>query len=117
MSGGSYDYLCRVLDVGELASKREQIERMRDRLRELGDAAAAAGNSELQHAYVYASRRTQFVLDGLKSAEGWARVLDTPWHAVEWLDSSDYGADTAAEEVLEWFRAPGEAWLPGPLPV
>jgi hypothetical protein len=97
MSGGSYNYLC----YGEIGDHQvADLERMRDRLREL----AATRDPDGSIGYEYAARRTEFVLHGLRVAWGWADFLHEPWHAVEWLDSSDWGAEQTDEAVRKWFH-------------
>lgn len=99
MSGGSYDYLsAKAGDVVELGVI-ETIERMRDRLQQL----AAERDPDGKIGYAYAAARTQWVLDGFACGSGWARFLGRPWHAVEWLDSRDWGVDQADDAVREWF--------------
>lgn len=56
-------------------------------------------------AFFYASRRTDYVLNGLTVAASWARFLSEPWQAVEWLDSHDSDHNQAAAEVLAWFMS------------
>lgn len=94
MSGGSYDYLCWVLDLGELAAKEHQLEEMADRLAGLGYAQDAA-------------RETQELLVQLRQFKVRADVrvkrLSDVWHAVEWWDSSDT-AEQGVREALAKYR-------------
>lgn len=76
MSGGSFDYLC-YAEGDQLSGRLADIEMMARRLKEMGHAEAA--------------RDTQAVWEGLCSAiDGAARLRDV-WHAMEWVDSRDWG--------------------------
>lgn len=94
MSGGSYDYLCWVIDLGELAAKEHQLEEMADRLAGLGYAQDAA-------------RETQELLVQLRQFKVRAEVrikrLSDVWHAVEWWDSGDT-AEQGVREALAKYR-------------
>lgn len=93
MSGGSYDYLCWVLDLGELAAKEHQLEEMADRLAGLGYAQDAA-------------RETQELLVQLRQfkvrAEVRTKRLSDVWHAVEWWDSSDVSEESVHKALAKY---------------
>lgn len=85
MSGGSFDYLF----SADITGYREgDIARMADTLAERGHHAAA--------------ERTRQVLHHLRMAKAIQEELSTVWHAVEWWQSGDYGADSADEAVQKW---------------
>ncbi|BFP50054.1 hypothetical protein KCMC57_64220 (plasmid) [Kitasatospora sp. CMC57] len=88
MSGGSYDYLCRVMDLGELLAKEHRLEEMADRLAGLGYAEDAA--HETQELIV---QLRQFKV----RADVRVKRLSDLWHAVEWWDSGD----TAEKDVRD----------------
>lgn len=87
MSGGSYNYLC-YAGIDSIGERRDDLEAMRDRLNELGYQRAAQG--------------TQEVLDALDKLSSQLDRMHTAWHAVEWLDSGDYGLDNAQAELDDW---------------
>jgi len=87
VSGGSYDYLC----FKEFLQYEEQLERMANRLADLG--------------YAGASDETYRVLSVLREVDRNAKLHDA-WMAIEWLDSNDNGIEqthTALQE-LGWKR-------------
>lgn len=91
MSGGSYNYLC-YKDVFELESHREELNRMRDRLIELGHLDAAKETESII-----------LTLDSFKvRMEARLSRLKDVWRAVEWLDSGDYGKEQVAEAVKKY---------------
>ena len=75
MSGGSYNYLC-YQDAPEPC----ELRRMAERLRELGYEEWAA--------------QTEAMI-----APEPSKQLRDVWHAVEWLDSCDYGPDSFAKAM------------------
>lgn len=91
MSGGSYDYLC-YKDVFELESHREELNRMRDRLIELGHLDAAKETEGII-----------LTLDSFKVRMD-ARIsrLKDVWRAVEWFDSGDYGTEQVTEAIKNY---------------
>lgn len=97
MSGGSFDYMYRQ-DTDTLmgGSFQEQLEDMRDTLRELGADDAA--------------EQTEMVLAVIREAEERIELhraaLDDVWHAVEWERSGDFREDQV-HRVLERYRCPG----------
>lgn len=91
MSGGSYDYLC-YKDAFELESHREELNRMRDRLVELGHLDAAKETESII-----------LTLDSFKvRMEARLSRLKDVWRAVEWLDSGDYRKEQVAEAVKKY---------------
>ena len=91
MSGGSYDYLC-YKDLFELNSHREELNRMRDRLVELGHLDAAKETESIILTLDSFKVRMVSRLERLKEV----------WRAVEWLDSGDSGKDYVDEAVKEY---------------
>lgn len=87
MSGGSYDYLYLLDSLHDLPRKLHHLRAMRDRLGELAEGAAPAVGP--------AAEFTRYFVDLIDSVEALLAALPQPlrdvWHAVEWLDSSDYG--------------------------
>jgi hypothetical protein len=95
MSGGSFDYLGTVFDLGGLLEKSHQLEPMRDRLAGLGYAKDAAMETEelirtLRQFHV----RIEVALQRLQPV----------WHAVEWWDSCDW-SEASVKKALEDYRA------------
>jgi len=84
MSGGSYDYIC-FSELRDLLWSDEIISRMANRLEELG--------------YKEFAKETTSYLNFLKSvrtkSEARLKRLSPIWKTIEWLDSGDYGLDTA----------------------
>ena len=98
MSGGSFHYL--YCHVNGLDAQRADVERMRDRLAELGFGAAATDTAR--------------VLALLDEAERQAQMLSDVWHAAEWFCSGDYGRDQVDEVVAEYNeKRPADAADPG----
>lgn len=90
MSGGSYEYLYSAAENDTLESHREELERMRARLAELGATRAAW--------------RTGEVIRLLDAAKADARQLEQVWHAVEWWDSCDWGEEQVREVLGNYER-------------
>lgn len=94
MSGGSYNYLCHK-EVNELMGCDEMLNKMAERLSELGHHAA--------------SRATHmFVLELWKACnrlEVMREDLEGVWTAVEWFDSGDWGRESVDKAVSEWLGA------------
>lgn len=95
MSGGSYDYLCYAIDVGDLAGRRGDMASMAERLERSGYFAAAR-----------ATRNVGLLLDSAMEA---ANALTDVWHAVEWADSGDYGEDQVREVIAKFTPWPPPA--------
>jgi hypothetical protein len=91
VSGGSYDYLF-VQDFEPFFIPRENMERMRDRLRELGYEDAAKQTEEVMEVF--------FVESGDPVEARWP-ALRQAWKHVEWLDSNDIGKDQLQERMAE----------------
>jgi hypothetical protein len=96
MSGGSYNYLSSALDLEDLLTKFEDLERMADRL---------AGLSEVEFPGAHAAAqmtRELLVLMNLWTSHAiiMAKLLRGVWHDVEWWDSNDYGPDQV-RDVLQ----------------
>lgn len=96
MSGGSYDYLC-WKDPDQLleAGSEHQLERMRDRLLELGYRDAARETDEL----LCVIRQARCLV------ETRAERLSGVWKTVEWHDSGDWCPDQVAAAVAK-YRGP-----------
>ena len=86
MSGGSYEYLC-FTEIQDLLHKEDIITKMADRLIELGYDNFA--KETLQILYDIKKFKLSFEVREIR--------LSSIWKAVEWLDSGDYGIDTAKE--------------------
>ena len=94
MSGGSYSYLC-FKDSSDIGQNMGDLEAMARRLDEMGHHVIAAD-----------SREVRAMLDVVQARL--TRMHDV-WHAVEWRDSGDYGADQAEEACALYMasRFPG----------
>lgn len=92
MSGGAYDYLCFVEDAGDLANKREALDRMIVRLSGLAYAHPALVETERIAA---ALRRLDAFLEA-------SRPLMEVWNRVEWWDSGDIGEDQVRAAAAEY---------------
>lgn len=95
MSGGSYNYLattCRD-DLGELLTRRADLQRMADRLAGLGYAKDAALETE---SLILVLRQIEIRVEARV-----ARLADV-WRAVEWWDSGDYGEDAVRGALAEY---------------
>lgn len=88
MSGGSFNYL--FCHVKGLEHHDEDLQRMADRLTELGAPDAAEA--------------TRAVLSTLEQAEQQADALEDVWHDVEWYDSGDNGWEQV-ERAFADYRA------------
>lgn len=84
MSGGHYNYLC-YKDSNEVGSQREELEKMAARLKELGAYDAAYRTEEISVFFFNLQQKIEKLRD--------------VWHAVEWLDSGDWGYDQAMEVI------------------
>jgi hypothetical protein len=92
MSGGSYNYLF-TKDVEDIFYQEEELQRMADRLAELGYASdAAAETMEVLLEMRRFMNRLQTRL----------RALSDVWHAVEWWDSGDGGEDGLKRALSEY---------------
>lgn len=88
MSGGSYDYLC-FAELEDLFNRKGHLSNMTDRLMELGYPQLALENME------FALDLRRFKLNfGTRQ-----KRLREIWHTIEWLDSGDYGVDTARKHL------------------
>jgi hypothetical protein len=94
VSGGSYEYICFADEIDRLLNKRDQVERMADRLAALGYAKDAA-------------KETWDFLLWLRMVEAQFEArherLSEVWRAVEWWDSGDSGED-GLQAALEEYR-------------
>ena len=99
MSGGSFNYLCYVGDVGALVSRLSDLREMRDELDQHPWAAQAAHDTRCLLADLRA-------LDNAFAAR--IEALQPVWHAIEWWRSNDWGEDTA-REVVTGYRSPERA--------
>jgi hypothetical protein len=93
MSGGSYNYLCRALDLEDLLKQKADLESMFERLAGLGYAPEAAAE-------------TYQLLLSLRVMESRAEVhvqrLRDLWKAVEWWDSCDWSEDQVKEALAAY---------------
>lgn len=94
MSGGSYNYLCHALDLGDLLNKQSDLSEMTDRLSGLGYAEDAA-----EETYLLLTLLRQFET----RSEVHVQRLRDLWKAVEWWDSGDSGEDRV-KEALKVYR-------------
>lgn len=81
MSGGSYNYLCYNFDT--IQDRLEDLDSMINRLKELG----------LEEARKEAIELRLFISDISERVSSFGDNLSNIFHAVEWLDSGDYGPD------------------------
>lgn len=101
MSGGSYNYLAYTADLEELLTKKDELERMADRLEGLSEiefpGAGAAG------------RMTRELLLKIKLWESHASIsaslLSDVWKSVEWWDSCDWGPDQVRDGLEKLFKS------------
>lgn len=107
MSGGSFNYLCDVQDVGQLMSRQGDLEEMSAALSALGYAPDAARETE---ELLVLLRQWQTRAD--------ARIarLRGVWMAVEWERSGDCGQDDVREALAAYQgdRPPPNAHEPQP---
>jgi hypothetical protein len=93
MSGGSYNYLCDVLDLDRLLRHEHDLQAMAARLAGLGWAKDAA-------------RETEELLVMLRQWQVRADVrverLREVWKAVEWWDSCDWSEDQVREALAKY---------------
>lgn len=97
MSGGSYDYIC-YSDSEDLVNKQEQIQRMADRLAELGYAPDAAKETENLLLTIRAFHNRLTTMHD--------RLADI-FKAVEWWDSCDSGEE-GVKKALAKYREEGK---------
>lgn len=99
MSGGSFDYIC-AHDIDELMdshTQREQMERMRDALRQYeGGESAALLTDRLLKEFEEMDRKKND-LRRLRDS------LEDVWQAVEWHQSRDWGPD-AVKRAIDAFN-------------
>lgn len=84
MSGGSYDYLWRAFDMGDISGKEYHLKAMGERLAGLGAADAARETYEALLIIRAAEAQTEAIIGRLRDV----------WKAVEWVDSCDWGPET-----------------------
>jgi len=98
MSGGSYNYLYSALDLEDLLGKREELERMADRLESLSEIEFPGSGA--------AGRMTRDLLVKIKLWESHANItasnLYGVWHDIEWWDSCDYGPEQVREGLAKF---------------
>jgi hypothetical protein len=93
VSGGSYNYLCHVVEAEELFAKASQLQDMAERLAGLGWAEDAAKDAYDLLAILQTQRvRIEAAIDRL-------RVV---FSAVEWWDSNDSGEDAVRKALAEY---------------
>lgn len=97
MSGGSYNYLCSkdALDLLGSLSSQEDLARMADRLTELGYDDGVAHDIRLLIGAIDTHRHA---VDEVLSR------LEPVLHAVEWLDSGDWGEEQVRDAVIQYGR-------------
>lgn len=92
MSGGSFNFLCQVLDGSRsLGERRCDIERMAKYLDGLG--------------YLTEAGATRKVLDALDQADALATELQQVWKAAEWHDSGDWGPQLIMDAAVQYRAA------------
>lgn len=110
MSGGSYNYLCRALDLEDLLNKHSDLEAMADRLEGLSETEFPGASA--------AGRMTRQLLQTLKLWESHAAIslgmLSDVWKSVEWWDSCDWGPDQVREELIKLVEGREEPVKPDP---
>ena len=77
----------------------DDVDRMAERLSEMGFAAASAD--------------TKSVADALRSAFQLKERLRDVWHAVEWRDSRDWSEEQAREQIIKYTSADSFGMLDG----
>lgn len=92
MSGGSYWYLF-AKEIGEIIENPAQLENMSMRLDELDAESKAAIDTREMLAKIKNFR------DEMKERK---KVLENVWHAVEWLDSADWGESEVKRSLSEY---------------
>ena len=92
MSGGSFDYLC-FMEVDKLMNNKELLDKMANRLLELGYKDAAKETVLAKIILEQTEIRIEVIRDRLEKV----------WKAVEWMDSGDSGIDRV-EEVIKNYR-------------
>jgi hypothetical protein len=103
MSGGSYNYLCKVYDPEDIFSHMGDLRAMADRLAGLGYAQDAAAETEDLICMINQARiRIATRMDRLREV----------WHDVEWWDSGDNGEDQLKQELVKYR---GETPAPPPV--
>lgn len=93
MSGGSYNYLC-FKDTSEILSNQDDLERMVERLAELGYAEDAAREADELLLMI-----RQFVI----RCDVRLKRLNPIFKAVEWWDSCDWSEDSV-KQALDKYR-------------
>ena len=94
MSGGNYDYLF-LKEPEKLFKDHKQLERMAERLRELG--------------HIRLSNEIYMLLEKINHVRQCISMVserqNDVWRAVEWMDSGDYTVENvneAVEKLGEW---------------
>lgn len=92
MSGGSFDYLCYKGELEEILTHRYELNKMIERLTELGykDAAKEA-------------EKMLLTLDQFETRfeAMWERLQNIFW-AVEWMDSGDTGIEEVNKQIKKY---------------
>tara|TARA_R110000772_G_scaffold173645_1_gene285585 strand:- start:753 stop:1037 length:285 start_codon:yes stop_codon:yes gene_type:complete len=91
MSGGSYNYLC-YKESYDIHERKEELNKMRDRLIELGFTDAAGETESVLLMLQSFEVRLQTRIDRLKDV----------WKSVEWMDSGDSGIDRLKDSIKEY---------------
>lgn len=95
MSGGSYNYLCHVLDIEDLMSKRYALTEMAERLEGLSEIEFPGSK-----AAAVSTRMLLLKLDMWEThTQAHIKLLSPVWKAVEWWDSNDWGPEHVREEL------------------
>lgn len=92
MSGGSYNYLC-YKDADEIPAYKSELNKMRDRLTQLGHLDAAKETESILLMLDAFEVRLQARIDRLRGV----------WQAVEWDGSMD-GDEDDIKEAVEKYR-------------
>ena len=104
VSGGSYNYLFCVNDVGELdyiVERLEELEQMCGRLKEIPQAEKAYSQSQLILEKLKEYLLSRDSIESLILAK--TEEINKVWQAIEYYDSGDWGIEKV-ESVLNSFN-------------
>lgn len=89
MSGGHYNYLC-FKDSTDIGGEAEELEKMTERLKELGFFTIARDTEKIAEAFIGLNEKIEPLRD--------------VWYAVEWYDSGDWTKDQMIEELENYYK-------------
>ena len=95
MSGGSWNYLC-YKDAVELLDRMDDLEAMRDQLREYGFVHAA------RHVVTLGEKLNELDMLTHEIQRGLDVGLSGVFKAVEWYDSGDITSESMEETIKEY---------------